>query len=119
MVLVARKALYNNNPPVPGEIDDDTPLDGLSTASKISLFITFLMTAAFAVSLFGYIRLSEYVINRFIISVVAIGVFYIIDKLIRGLFTGYCNSVSGLPPSASDTRPCARRNSGSDCCFRR
>ena len=44
---------------------DDTPLDGLSTASKISLFITFLMTAAFAVSLFGYIRLSEYVINRF------------------------------------------------------
>ena len=86
VVLVARKALYNNNPPVPGEIDDDTPLDGLSTASKISLFITFLMTAAFAVSLFGYIRLSEYVINRFIISVVAIGVFYIIDKLIRGLF---------------------------------
>lgn len=86
VVWVARKALYNNNPPSPEEISDDTPAPELSTGSKISLFITFAMTAAFIVSLFGYIRLSEYIINRFIVSGITIGIFYIADKLIRGFF---------------------------------
>lgn len=86
IVLVTRTAFYDNKTLSDEEISEDTPIAELSTSSKISLFITFAMGAAFAVSLFGYIRLSEYIINRFIISAVTIGVFYIVDNLIRGLF---------------------------------
>lgn len=86
VVLVARKALYDNKTLSDEEITADTPVAELTTASKISLFITFAMGAAFLLSLFGYIRLSEYIINRTIISAVVIGIFYIADNLIRGLF---------------------------------
>lgn len=86
IVLVARKALYDNKTLSDDEITDDTPIAELSTSSKISLFITFAMAIAFVLSLFGYIRLSEYIINRSIASAVVIGIFYIADNLIRGLF---------------------------------
>ena len=48
--------------------------------------ISFLMLAAFAAALFGYIRLSEFVINRFIISVLTVAAAYILQKLLRALF---------------------------------
>ena len=86
IILVARKALYDNKTLSDEEITADTPVAELSTGSKISHFITFTMGTAFILSLFGYIRLSEYIINRSIISVIVIGIFYIFDKLIRGLF---------------------------------
>ncbi len=86
VVLVARRALYNNQTLSDDEISEDTPVAELSTSSKVSLFIAFAMGAAFLLSLFGYIRLSEYIINRFIVSAIAIGIFYIIDKLLRGIF---------------------------------
>lgn len=86
IVLVARKALYDNKTLTDDEITADTPVAELTTTSKISLFISFAMAVAFLISLFGYIRLSEYIINRSIISAVTIGIFYIADKLIRGIF---------------------------------
>lgn len=86
IILVVRKSLYDNKTLSDEEITADTPVAELSTSSKISLFITFAMAVAFALSLFGYIRLSEFIINRFIVSVVVIGIFYIVHKLILGLF---------------------------------
>lgn len=86
VILVARKALYDNKTLSDEEITEDTPVAQLSTNSKISFFIAFAMSIAFILSLFGYIRLSEYIINRSIVSAVVIGVFYIVDNLIRGLF---------------------------------
>lgn len=91
IILVARRFLYDNddeNETVEDDSDDDDDdeVNELSTESKISLFITFGMVLTFALSLFGYIRLSEFIINRFIISVVTIGVFYIFAKLIKVLF---------------------------------
>lgn len=86
IILVSYKALYDNKTLTDDEISEDTPVADLSTTSKISLFINFAMGTAFALSLFGYIRLSEYIINRSIISAVTIGIFYIADKLLRGLF---------------------------------
>lgn len=86
VVLVANRLLYDNTTLTEDELSDDADIKQLTTSSKISLFITFLMTAAFAVSLFGYIRLSEFIINRFIVSTVVILFFYILDRLIRVLF---------------------------------
>ncbi len=87
IILVSRKALYNNRELSDEEItSEDQTIDDLSTSSKISIFISFAMSAAFALSLFGYIRLSEYIINSTIISGVVGGIFYIADKLLRVLF---------------------------------
>lgn len=86
VILVARRALYDNKTLSDEEITEDTPVAELTTNSKISFFIAFAMGIAFILSLFGYIRLSEYIINRSIASAVVIGVFYIVDNLLRGLF---------------------------------
>lgn len=103
IVLVARKFLYDNNVAedeayveenglisnnnnATNAAEDEDEIHELSTESKVSLFITFAMIVTFSLSLFGYIRLSEFIIDRFIASVVTIGVFYIFDKLIRVLF---------------------------------
>lgn len=78
MILVCKKFLYDENESaadIDNNRDDEDDIAELSTSSKISLFITFLMTAAFALSLFGYIKLSEFIINRFIISVLILGGF--------------------------------------------
>lgn len=89
VIFISYKFLYNN--PDDGKAEDgsdisedDTP--GLSAVSKAGLVISFLMLAAFAAALFGYIRLSEFVINRFIISVLTVAAAYILQKLLRALF---------------------------------
>ncbi len=86
IILVSRKALYDNKSLSDEDIMEDKPVADLSTTSKISLLITFFTAFAFLISLFGYIRLSEYIINRFIVSVIAVGILYISAKLIRGMF---------------------------------
>lgn len=95
IIIVAKKFLYDNQELSEaqlaaadkiGEDGEQTNIGELTTSSKISLAITFLMIAAFGLSLFGYIRLSEFIVNRFIISALVIGGFYIADKLIRVLF---------------------------------
>lgn len=86
IIWVARKALYDNKTLSDEEITEDTPVAELSTNSKISFFIAFAMGIAFILSLFGYIRLSEFIINRSIASAAVIGIFYIIDNLLRGMF---------------------------------
>lgn len=86
VILVARKALYDNTNDEDFDDEDDDDIVELSPESKLSLFITFLMAGTFALSLFGYIRLSEFIINRFIASVVIIGFFYIINRLLRVIY---------------------------------
>lgn len=97
VILIARRVLYDNdggeeasenknNDGVNHADADDGEVPELSTSSKISLFISFLMTAAFACSLFGYIRLSEYIINRFIVSAIVVVIFYILNKLLRVIY---------------------------------
>ncbi|MBQ2884655.1 MAG: mechanosensitive ion channel [Alphaproteobacteria bacterium] len=85
IILIARKTLYTNKTLSDDEIKNEEIITELSTSSKLSLFIIFSMIIAFMFSLFGYIRLSEFIINRFIYSIIVIGLFYIFDKLIRAI----------------------------------
>ena len=48
--------------------------------------ISVIAALSFGVSLFGYIRLSEFILNRLIASSVIIMFFYIISKLLRAVF---------------------------------
>lgn len=86
IVLVSRRWLYDNKDLSDDELNDDENVSDLSTSSKVSLAITFVMAAAFGLSLLGYIRLSEFIVNRFIISALVVGVVYMLDKLLRVLF---------------------------------
>ena len=87
IVLVTLKLLYDNKELSEEQLKDDTQEVGdLSVSTKASLIISGLITLAFCLSLLGYIRLSEFIINRFIISAVVIGIFYIADNLLRVIF---------------------------------
>lgn len=87
IILVSKRFLYDNKSLSDAELaNDDNEITELSTSSKVSLAIAFFMIIAFSLSLFGYIRLSEFIVNRFIVSALVIGAFYIFDKLIRVLF---------------------------------
>lgn len=91
IIIVAKRFLYDNQDLSDEQIaaadsDENDDVGELSLSSKVSLAITFFMIAAFSLSLFGYIRLSEFIVNRFIVSALVIGAFYIFDKLIRVLF---------------------------------
>lgn len=86
VILVTRRFLYDADDINLETLREDEEINELSASSKISLLITFIMIVSFSASLFGYIRLSAFVINRFIISMLTIGTFYILGKLIRVLF---------------------------------
>lgn len=90
IVLVTLKLLYDNKELSDDELKEDDGQEdkelNLSTSTKVSLAISALITLAFCLSLLGYIRLSEFIINRFIVSAVVIGIYYIIDKLLRVIF---------------------------------
>jgi len=85
IIWVARRALYDSKTLSDEELSADEQITGLSTSSKISLLLSVVVIAAFGLSLFGYIRLSEFIINRIIASVVLIGIVYMIDQLLRGI----------------------------------
>lgn len=93
IILVSKRFLYDSRSLTDEELqktlentDDEYEIQGLSGSSKLSLFISFLTLVVFSFSLFGYILLTEYIFNRFILSVVIIGVAYVVQKLLLVLF---------------------------------
>lgn len=97
IVLIANRALYNNRALTEEELkkslenDLDSDIQALSLSSKISLLISGAALIVFAFSLLGYILFSEYVFNRFIASVVIVGLFYIIQKALLMLFRQFAS----------------------------
>ena len=82
----AAAAVLQQSKAADGNTAEDEADPQLSTEAKAGMLVSLLMALAFGLSLFGYIRLSEFIINRFIISVLVAGGFYIAGKLLRGLF---------------------------------
>ncbi|MDR1694121.1 MAG: mechanosensitive ion channel [Lactobacillaceae bacterium] len=62
--------------------DRGTELAGItsSKSSKVTFALSLLSVGFFAISLFGYARLSSYMINRFLLSFIMVGLFVIIRK---------------------------------------
>ncbi len=63
--------------------ENETDNQELSISSKFGLAVTALAVAAFLASLFGYVRFGDYLLNCFLLSVSAAGIFWLADKLIR------------------------------------
>ncbi len=81
IIWVANRLLYDDKDLTDEELAAGD-VRGLSTSSKLSVLIALGAIIAFCFSLAGYIRLSEYIFNRFITSVVVVGILYIVRKLI-------------------------------------
>ncbi len=81
IILVANRFLYNDKDLTDEELAAEN-VQSLSMSSKLSVLIALGAIVTFAFSLAGYVRLSEFIFNRFITSVVIVGLFYIIRKLV-------------------------------------
>ena len=79
VILVAGRIFYKPSIQTESPSDDEPT----SMGSKIGTFITLTMLITFVLSLFGYIRLSEFILNRFIISIIFGGTVFIIYQVIK------------------------------------
>ncbi len=81
IALISRQLILTTSEKAHEEIETDT--QELSISSKFGLAVTALAAAAFLASLFGYVRFGDYLLNCFLLSVLAAGIFWLADKLIR------------------------------------
>ncbi len=86
-IFVSRSLLYNKNDDITqNEPKEDYPL---SVSGKISLFISFTMLACMFLALIGYVNLSDYIINNFIVSIFIIIFYQIINLFLRYLLQNF------------------------------
>ena len=87
IILVLHRFFYdpeaecNNLSPVNDE--NETQLSG---QARLGILLTIIIAAAFGISLLGYVSLSEFIINHFMLSVLVIGAFYVGQKFLIALF---------------------------------
>ena len=65
--------------------DDNNINDEMSTSHKVILFTSVFAIGTFGISLFGYPGLATFIYNRFIISILLVGVFIVLRTLIYDL----------------------------------
>ena len=85
VIWVALKILYNVQKLSDEDVDSGN-FQRLSFSSQAALIIVLFMLFSFGCSLFGYIVLSEYLINRFLFSVVIIALMYVAKNLLLFLY---------------------------------
>ena len=73
-------------PSAPASDTTDTTSHPFGFVSKTAIFLIFAAAVVFAFTVFGYIRLSEFILDRFLFSVLVLGIFYIIRQFLLGLF---------------------------------
>ncbi len=87
IILVLHRFFYdpeaecNNLSPVNDE--NETQLSG---QARLGILLTIIIAAAFGISLLGYVSLSEFIINHFMLSALVIGAFYVGQKFLIALF---------------------------------
>lgn len=87
IILVLYRFFYdpeaecNSLPPVNDE--NETQLSG---QARLGILLTIIIAAAFGISLLGYVSLSEFIINHFMLSALVIGAFYVGQKFLIALF---------------------------------
>ncbi len=86
IILVSHSLLYDTKSLTDEELNSAEEIQGLSLSSKLSLLIGLASLVVLMFSLCGYVKLSEYIFNRFFVSIAFIGVGYIFQKFIFVLF---------------------------------
>ena len=86
IIVLALNLLYDSKKLTEEEFNTENEVQGLSFTSKLSILISLASFVVLCYSMFGYVRLAEYIYNRFIVSVMFIAVGYIFQKFIFVLF---------------------------------
>ena len=86
IMFLAHGLLYNSTSLTDEELNSTEEVQGLSLSSKLSILIIIASAIVLGFSLVGYVKLAEYVYNRFFVSVAFVGVGYIFQKFIFVLF---------------------------------
>lgn len=86
IIVLAFNLLYDSKKLTEEEFNTENEIQGLSFTSKLSILISLASFVVLCYSMFGYVRLAEYIYNRFIVSVMFIAVGYIFQKFIFVLF---------------------------------
>ncbi|MFI3241820.1 MAG: mechanosensitive ion channel [Alphaproteobacteria bacterium] len=88
-IIIITKRLFMDDNPDNNILDEDVPENGedeqLSMAFKVTLSLTVFAFAAFLLSIFGYPTLATFILDKFIISCLIIGVFLIVRTAIKEL----------------------------------
>lgn len=85
VIWVVIRVMYDTRDLSDEEVESGN-IQKLSLSSQVSLGIILFMVVSFGFSLFGYISLSEYLINRFIASVAVVCILYVIFNLLKILY---------------------------------
>ncbi|MBQ8251235.1 MAG: mechanosensitive ion channel [Alphaproteobacteria bacterium] len=86
IMFLAHGLLYNSASLTDEEMASTEEVQGLSFSSRLSILIILASAIVLSFSLIGYVKLAEYVYNRFFVSIAFIGVGYIFQKFIFVLF---------------------------------
>lgn len=86
IMFLAHGLLYNNTTLTEEELNNSDEVQGLTLSSKLSVLIVIASFVVLVFSLIGYVKLAEYIYNRFFVSVAFIGIGYIFQKFIFVLF---------------------------------
>ena len=80
IIFTARRLAYNPEDETEAANDEQYIL---STTAKLYLFTAVFSAGVLLISLAGYVRLSEFIINRFLLTLVVLGLFWLIGQIIR------------------------------------
>lgn len=86
IMFLAHSLLYNNTTLTEEELNNSEEVQGLTFSSRLSILIILASFVVLVFSLVGYVKLAEYIYNRFFVSVGFIGIGYIFQKFIFVLF---------------------------------
>lgn len=87
LILVGTRLLYDDPVLTDEELKDQEHIQELSTSSKVGIFLVIGVLLVLLASFIGYIRFAEFVYDRFIISVIFLGLIYLLKKLCVLSFT--------------------------------
>lgn len=85
IILVSRRLLYTNTALTEEQLNNGD-IQELTTSSKLSFLLGFATLVVLSFSLAGYLRLTEFIYNRFLVSISFAGLCYIFRKLLLVLF---------------------------------
>ncbi len=73
--------LLPNDDQLPAASEDDEEINSDDNSFRLTFFISLFAFGSFVISLFGYPYLSAFILNRFLLSAVIVGVLMVIRKM--------------------------------------
>lgn len=80
IILIVKRVLWDEIESSDDEEENEEEDEGLSVAFKVTFFVSMFAIGVFLLSVAGYPKLSAFILNRFILSAIVIGLFVVLRK---------------------------------------